>query len=187
MLDLQKIVLGGHSVGGTVALVNANPGYFPQVAAAFSYASHNAGFVAHGYKPGTIKPLFSELPLLLLGGTCDGVISKSSDRYGITKEDAKELITRTYNEAISGGRNDTYLVFFEGANHFCIADPLDLTTARPFLDLPASQPIDEIRFLLAETIGLFIDAHVRHQSTALKAFSHLLNVPNPLIAFFKCK
>ena len=43
-----------------------------------------------------------------------------------------------------------------------IAYPFDSATGRPFLDYPATQPEDQLRNLLAEAIGLFIDAHVCH-------------------------
>jgi predicted dienelactone hydrolase len=39
-LDLGKIILGGHSAGGRIALENANPQFFSQVAGAFSYGAH---------------------------------------------------------------------------------------------------------------------------------------------------
>ena len=41
MLDLEKIILGGHSAGGRVAIESASPHFFPQVVAAFGYGVHN--------------------------------------------------------------------------------------------------------------------------------------------------
>lgn len=184
LLDLQKIILGGHSAGGRVALENANPRFFPQVAAAFGYGVHTAAPVMLGYEPGKILPL-PDVPMLLMGGTCDGVIANSSDRYGISTTDATTLTIRTFKEAISGRRNDTYLVLLEGANHFSIAYPQDPTTGSSFLDFPATQPEDQIRFLLVEVIALFIDAHVRHAPVAPQTLNQLLTA-NPLIALFKC-
>jgi dienelactone hydrolase len=187
LLDEQRVVLGGHSAGGRVAIENADPNFFPQVVAAFAYAAHTAAVVQLGYEPGKILPLPDACPLLLMGGTHDGVIASSSDRYGVTWEEATTPVSRTFQEALSGGRNDSYLVLLNGANHFSIAHPFDSTTGRPFLDLPATQPEDRIRDLLAEAIGLFIDAHVRHQSNALKSLQYLLATPNPLIASFEQK
>lgn len=40
---------------------------------------------------------------------------------------------------------------------------------------------------MAETIGLFIDAHVRSQEKALEALNQLLASQNPLIASFERK
>lgn len=187
MLDLQKIVLGGHSAGGRVALENADPRFYPQIAAAFGYGVHSAAPVMAGFAPDTILPLPSSLPLLIMGGTCDGVIANSSYRYGMPPGNPTRSVVRTFHEAIAGGRNDTYLVLLEGANHFTITDSLDSTTGTAFLDLPATQPEDQLRSLLAETIGLFIDAHVRHQPEASQAFEPLLNNDNPLVAAFERK
>ena len=187
MLNLQQIILGGHSGGGRVALENADPRFYPQVAAAFSYGGHSAAPTMLGFEPGTILPLSGARPLLLMGGTCDGVIAASSDRYGMPLGDATSSIVRTFKEAFAGGRNDTYVALLEGANHFSIAYPLDTTTASSFLDLPATQPEDKIRSLLVETIGLFIDAFVRQKQEALPALNQLLSSANPLVAYFETK
>lgn len=187
LLDLNRVILGGHSAGGTVAIENANPQFFPQVVAAFAYAAHTAATVQLGYPPSTILPLSDTLPLLLIGGTCDGVIANSSHRYGVTWEHPTTPIRRTFQEAIAGGRKDSYLLLLEGANHFSIADPNDPTTARPSLDFPATQPAAELRHLMAEAIGLFIQAHVQHQPTALAALHQRLASKHPAIAAFECK
>jgi dienelactone hydrolase len=186
LLDLNHIVLGGHSAGGRVAIESANPQFFPQVAAAFAYGAHTAAIVQLGYAPSTILSLPDALPLLLIGGTCDGVIANSSDRYGVTWEQATTPVQRTFEEAIAGGRNDSYLLLLEGANHFSIADPFDFTTGRPFLDFPATQPEAQLRDLMAEAIGLFIDAHVRAQTPALETLNQLSS-NHSLITSFNCK
>jgi pimeloyl-ACP methyl ester carboxylesterase len=186
LLDLDHIVLGGHSAGGRVAIESANPQFFPQVAAAFAYGAHTAAIVQLGYAPSTILSLPNALPLLLIGGTCDGVIANSSDRYGVTWEHPTTPVRRTFEEAIAGGRNDSYLLLLEGANHFSIANPFDSTTGRPFLDFPATRPEAQLRDLMAEAIGLFIDAHVRSQAPALQTLNQLLS-NNSLVASFKCK
>lgn len=185
LLDLQKIILGGHSAGGRVAIESANPRFFSQVVASFGYGVHTMAPVAVGYEAGTILPLPDALPLLLMGGTCDGVIANSSNRYGIAPGDATTSTVRTFNEAIQGGRNDSYLMIVEGANHLSIAYPPDPTTATGFLDFPATQPEDQIRSLIARTIGLFVDAHVRHQSSASMILEQLLETANPLISSFE--
>ncbi len=187
MLNLQQIILGGHSAGGRVAIESANPQFFPQVVAAFAYGAHTMGGVNFGYKPGTILPLPDLTPLLLMGGTCDGVIANSSHRYGITSTDATTSVIRTFSEAITGGRNDNYLVLIEGSNHFSIAEPFDSTTGQAFLDFPATQPENKIRNVIAEVIGLFIDAHVRQKTEASQAIAHLLEGNNPLIHLVKRK
>lgn len=187
MLDLQHIILGGHSAGGRVAIENADPQFFPQVVAAFSYGAHSAAVMQLGYDAGTILPLPDALPLMLIGGTCDGVIANNGTLYGVTWEDATIPVKRTFTEAIAGGRNDSYLLLLEGANHFSITHPKDDTTGTAWLDFPATQPEEEVRNMMAEAIGLFIDAHVRSQTTALETLNQLLESHQQGIASFERK
>lgn len=187
LLDLQHIVLGGHSAGGRVVIESANSRWFPQVVAAFAYGAHAAALTQLGYPPGSILPLPDCLPLLLIGGTCDGVIAHSSDRCGVTWEQPTTPIVRTFREAIAGGREDSYLLLLEGANHFSFTSPLDLTLGTSSLDFPATQPESQLRDFMAEAIALFIDAHVSHQAAALEALNQLLASSHPAIATFERK
>lgn len=184
-LALDKIILGGHSAGGTVALQNATARYFPQVAAAFSYAGHTMASTMLGFAPGTILPA-GERPILLAGGTQDGVIAASRGRYG-EHADMPDPLTRTFNEAIGGGRRVSYLVILNGANHFTLVHPIDETTGRSFLDLPATQPEGDLRALFAELVGLFIEAHVKKSAEAIRAFEQKTQAPHPLIATLRRK
>ena len=188
LLDLQQIILGGHSAGGRVAIETANPRFFPQIQAAFAYGAHTAAGSQLGYPSGTILPLSDTLPLLLIGGTCDGVIANHGHFYGVDWEFPITPVQRTFREAITGGREDSYLLLLEGANHFAIATPSDPTLGTTSLDYPATQPLDQLRNLMAETITLFIEAHVSHQSTALNNLNQYLDTNNnPLIAAFERK
>lgn len=187
LLDLNGVVLGGHSAGGRIAIESADPQFFPSVVAAFSYGAHTAAITQLGYVAGTILPLPDSLPLLLIGGTRDGVIANSSHCYGVTWEEATTPVKRTFQEAIVGGRGDSYLLLLEGANHFSIADPFDFTTGKPFLDFPATQPEEQLRDLMAEAIGKFIDAHVRYEAAKSESLDQLLVPNNPSIALFEHK
>ncbi|MEH1832942.1 MAG: dienelactone hydrolase [Nostoc sp.] len=187
MLDLQRIILGGHSAGGRVSIENADPQFFPEVAASFAYGSSSRGLLMMGYEPGTILALPDSLPLLLMGGTRDGFMVNSSELYGVSPGDATTPVIRTFQEAITGGRNDTYLVILEGANHYSIVDEPDSTTVRPSLDLEATQSQENLRLVMSEIIGLFIDTHVRHKPEASQLLEQLLNTANPLIKSFERK
>ena len=188
LLDLQTIVLGGHSAGGRVALENANPQFFEGVAAAFSYGGHTAAPIQVGYEPNTILSLPSSVPTLLMGGTRDGVIANNSRMYGIDAwESAATPVIRTFREAISREQGDSYLVLLEGANHFSFVDPLDSTLEVAALDYPASQPQAEIRSIAGSIIGLFIDLHVRQESKADSELEKLLEDNRSLIASFERK
>lgn len=186
-LDLQNIILGGHSEGGRVAIENATPKFFPQVVASFAYGSHTAGATMLGYEPNTILPLADTRPRLLIGGTCDGVIANSSHHFGLTTQDPITPVTRTFQEAITGGQDNSYLLILAGANHYSIADTVDSTLAAPFKDFPATQPQENFRSLLATTINLFIDAHVRQQPEAFPKLEQLLTDAHPLIQSFERK
>lgn len=185
LLDLQRIIIGGHSAGGRAAVESASAEFFPQVAGAFGYGVHTAAVTQLGYQPGTILPLPDNLPLLLMGGTRDGVIAQSSFRYGVEWETPTTPIERTFYEAIAGGRNDSYLLLIDGANHFSIAHPFDETTGRPFLDFSPTQPAEQMRELMAEAIGLFIEGQVSQNSEALDNLQKLAN--RAMVTAFKRK
>lgn len=187
MLDLQRIILGGHSAGGIVSIENADPRFFPGVAASFAYGATSRGLLRMGYEPGTILALPDSLPMLLMGGTRDGFMVKSSELYGVSPGDATTPVIRTFQEAITGGRNDTYLVILEGANHFSIVDEPDSTIVKSSLDLKATQSQENLRLLMSKIISLFIDTYVRHQPEASQLLEQLLNTANPLIKSFERK
>ncbi|MFB2892051.1 alpha/beta hydrolase family protein [Aerosakkonemataceae cyanobacterium BLCC-F50] len=187
MLNLQQVILGGHSAGGRVALENAKPEFFPQVAASFAYAAHSAAPIMLGFPADTFLPLPSALPMLLIGGTCDGVITNSRHIYGIKEDSPTRSLIRTFREAITANRNDAYLIIIEGANHYSIVYPQDPTTDRAFLDFLTTQPQENIRSLIEESISLFIDAHVSQQPKALAALDKMKNELHPLIASFERK
>lgn len=155
-LDLKSVILGGHSAGGTMALQNANPRFFLGVKGAFSYAGHTMASTMLGFPPGTILPVGADVPLLIAGGTRDGVIAASAVRYqqeGVARHDP---ITRTFEEGVSGARGDRWLWMLEGANHFTLAHPADDTAGRAFLDLPATLDEAAARADLARVIGDFV-------------------------------
>jgi dienelactone hydrolase len=154
-LDLDNVILGGHSAGGSVALTNAE--HFPNVKAAFGYGSHTQGSTMLGFAPNSVLPICADKPMLLLGGDNDGVITWSARRYGKTDEDSTVSLKQTFERAISGNRGDRFLIIFHGANHFTFANPQDLSTGRPFLDFPAAANESEIREIMAEIIVEFIE------------------------------
>jgi len=181
-LDLQRVILGGHSAGGRVAIESASQAYFPQLAGAFSYAAHTAVGTNLGYEAGTILPLPDSLPVMLLGGTCDGVIANSSHRYDTVWEDATTPIRRTFTEGLTGGRGDSYLMIIEGANHFSVTYPHDSTTARAFLDFPATRSETEIRSLMVTLIGSFLEGHILQNQDALTTIKTNLKSSSSLLS-----
>jgi len=157
-LDLSSIIIGGHSAGGTMALLNANHDWFSGIRGAFAYAAHTGGNVSLGWEEDSIMPLSKDVPLLIMGGTRDGVIANSAFRYGEAEQGSPtERIERTFSEGVQGKRGDRHLVLIEGANHFAMAWPKDHSTGRPFLDQKTQGSNKKIRKYLARLIVTFCD------------------------------
>jgi dienelactone hydrolase len=153
-LDLNHIILGGHSAGGTVALQNG--AHFEQVKAIFTYAGHTMASTMLGFAPGTVLKIASKRTLLMRGDR-DGVITASRIRYG-TDEQNPDPVEKTFDEAYQASAgSEAYDVLIEGANHFAISHPLDETTGRFFLDKEMTRPADEIRNQIAELVLAFLE------------------------------
>jgi hypothetical protein len=135
-LDLTCIALGGHSAGGTTALVNANPAWFKGVSAAFAYGAHTAAATMLGHPQGTMNAVCPDIPVLIMGGDRDGVIAQSAARYGDPPGDALGRVIATFDQALSRNQGDCVLAIVAGANHFSIIAPQDHATGRGFLDRP---------------------------------------------------
>ncbi len=133
-IDLTKIVLGGHSAGGTVALLNANPDWFPGVKGAFAYGAHTAAATMLGHPKGKMNAIDETTPVLIIGGEEDGVIAESAGRYGDPVGDATTRVIATFEQAVSRTKGDSVLAIIKGANHFSIVHPEDSATGRTFLD-----------------------------------------------------
>jgi hypothetical protein len=177
LLDLDRILLGGHSAGGSVALMNARPDWFPGLRAVFAYGAHSKASTMLGYPADALLPLADALPLLILGGSEDGVIAASAFRYGADGTQAADPsgpVARTFHEGISRNADDCYLAIVRGANHFALAWSADTATGRPFLDWPLTRPADAIRETLAALIAAFARAHVADAPGAVQELRTLL-------------
>lgn len=186
-LDLSKVVLGGHSAGGTTALECVNRAYDDRLVAAFSYAAHTKAAAMMGYPPGTFLPLTAEHPLLLMGGTDDQVIAASRQRYQDNGSSDVDPIVETFDNAISGSRGDRYLLMVAGGTHGTFVHPPDPTCGRFFLepDIEASQ--EPQRALIAATISLFLDAHVAGRPQAAAKLKRMLDSPGHCVALMRAR
>lgn len=160
LLDLDRVVLGGHSAGGTMVLQNARRSLFPSVVAGFAYAAHTLASTSLGWETDDPLAVDGETPILLIGGTRDGVMARSADRYGRAGHD-RDPVRRTFEDAIPGGSGHAYLGIIEGANHQTFVHPHDATVARGFLDMDATVDEDQARELIASTIIAFLGRHAR--------------------------
>lgn len=178
MLALGSVAVGGHSAGGSAAFQATDHRYYPSVAAAFTYGSHNVLSTMMGFTANHVGRVAADCPIMLLGGTEDGVIAQSASRYGNAEGHAVDPIVRTFDEAIQGGRGDAYVVMLEGANHLTITHPHDPTSARGFLDKPEREP-DEARAIMARLIGLFLEAHLRRDEGSKRELDALFEESPP--------
>jgi len=158
-LDVSNIVLAGHSAGGSVAMYNANPEWFSEVRGAIAFAAHAGASTALGFPENTVLPLPGAVPIMLIGGTRDGVIESSAHRYGTDGKAAPDRLQQTFDEGFGSDRGDCYLIMVSGANHFSIAWPVDESSGRHFLDKSEQGDGESIRAFLTDIIeGFTFDA-----------------------------
>ena len=187
-LDLQRIVLGGHSAGGSMALLNANQEWFPSVCGAFAYAAHTAGNLQLGWEEGSFMPIADNLPLLMLGGSRDGVIAASSHRYRSGEHaSASSPIERSFREGVPGSGGGRQLLIVEGANHFSFVWPQDKSTGRPYLDRKAKGRGKKVRKHLGKAIVHFCRHACRGDADAAAALKRLCSPDHPLTAMAEHK
>ena len=182
ILDLGKVVLGGHSAGGSTALLNARPDWFEGVCAVFSYGAHAGAATALGYPEDAMFELPSSLPTLVMGGTRDGCIANSAARYGEGETSATDRVERTFDEALDADRGDCYLAIIDGANHFSMAWPEDTSTGRPFIDLPTTRADEDLRQFLSALICQFTTAVTKDDSQAREQLESALLHPHPMVS-----
>jgi dienelactone hydrolase len=177
LLDLEHLVLGGHSAGGSVALLNARRDWLPGLCATFAYGAHAGAASILGYPPASQFPLPAEVPTLMLGGDCDGCIANSLHRYGLQEGalSAAAMVERSFAEALDSARGDCHLGILAGANHFALAYPEDSCTGRPFIDEPARRPGRYLRRHLLVAISRFLRAYTRRDARALAALQRQLD------------
>jgi pimeloyl-ACP methyl ester carboxylesterase len=177
-VDIGRIILAGHSGGGSAALYNANPDWFPGVRGAFAYGAHAGASTALGFEDNTILPLPATVPMLLAAGTRDGVIASSAHRYGGKGDRVQE----TFERGFGRDEGDSYLVEVAGGNHFSIAWPVDESTGRHFLDEPEEGDPRAIREFLSQLLMAFIKDTLGEGTARVGGLRD-----HPLAATFRCR
>ena len=162
-VDLNRVVVGGHSAGGTAALHDSDPGWVPGLQAVFAYAAHTMTATALGHDEATVVAVPAKVPVLLLSGADDGVIAASRDRYR-TDDGDHDPVGQTFEEAIARQQGDSWLVELAGAGHFAICDPVDTTSGRSFLESDAAYAGSAVRTLLADLVAAFTAASLGRPS-----------------------
>jgi dienelactone hydrolase len=178
LLDLDRVALGGHSGGGTVVLQSATPAWFPGVRAVFTYGAHAMASTVLGWPVGQVLDLDDDVAVLLMTGEHDGVMAASAVRYGEEAQtDRVDPVERTYDRSFTGGRGDVHHLVFRGANHFTVAHPLDPTSARAFLDEPATGDEDLARAAIVDALTLFLDGALRGDDAGHKTLQTWTDAP----------
>ena len=168
LVDLARVVVGGHSAGGTVALHNSDPRWVPGLQAVFCYAAHTMVATSLGHGEAAVVAVPGEVPVMMLSGADDGVIAASRDRYR-GEEGWHDPVRRTFEEAIDRRQGDSWLVELADAGHFAIGWPVDTTSGRSFLDPDPTNTDPLIRELLSDLISAFIAASLgRPPATSLE-------------------
>jgi dienelactone hydrolase len=172
-LDTANVSLIGHSAGGAAVLQNTRHQYFPWIRSAVTYAGHSLGSVMLGWPEGSVTPVHADCPILMIGGTADGVIAASASRYGEDAATRSDPLRRTF-AAITGPRSaDARLVIIDGATHFAISHPIDPTCARSFLDEVPVVDLDAVRSFISELIITFLDSTIRNTAPAAERLERL--------------
>lgn len=177
--DLERVALFGHSAGGTVALQSAGPAWFPEVRAVVTYGAHTMASQQLGWDPGTLLPVPVDAPVLMVGGTADGVVAASAIRYGEQAgAETHDPLARTWAEAIPV-TTEAWLVRLAGAGHLLPVVPEDPSSARGFLEEPTEVDDVHLRTVLAELVVTFLAATLTPSPTRKAALERLADHPRP--------
>lgn len=179
-LDLERLAFGGHSAGGTLALLNANRDWFPALRAVFAYGAHTGGSTALGWPEETLLPISNGVPLLMIGGEQDGCIANSAHRYESNSASATARIEQTFDMAVPDNGGDNVLLLLRDANHFSVCTPADETCGRGFIDLPVET--DDARNVAGQAVRLFLRGFLCDDPAALGAYREMQGVDHNMIS-----
>lgn len=182
LLDLDNVGVFGHSAGGTVALQSARTEWFPQVRAVATYGAHTMASQQLGHAPGTLLPAPIDAPVLLVGGTADGIVAASAIRYGTEAgSPGHDPIERTWTEALPAS-TEAWLVRIADAGHMLPAALDDPTSARGFLEDPPAADQARLRSVLVDLVTLFFSTHLCADPDAAVQLDHWHDQPRHDIA-----
>src|SRR4051794_17861041 len=180
LLDLDRIGLFGHSAGGTVALQSVHPDWFPQIRAVATYGAHTMASEQLGFAPRTVLHSPARVPVLLIAGTEDGVVSASRIRYsgGDLDDQAHDPIRRTWLEAIAE-ETPAFLAHLSGAGHMLPVSLEDPSSAGGFLEPPLAADQTSLRCALSDLLCTFFKAALGNPSDPAPDLTPWVDQPRP--------
>jgi hypothetical protein len=149
-LDLSRLVLGGHSAGGTMALLCSSWLEAP----AFSYGGHTRTQVPQGFGADHYLPQGDGPPLLLLGGLEDG-IGDAIARQHTGAAPPGHPMALTAARAVPPSRR-CWTVLLSGANHYSFCEGYDGTSGRGYLEAEASGDDEAVRDRFGALVVAFV-------------------------------
>lgn len=185
-LDLDRIVVGGHSLGGVFALFASNKKIIPAIKGVFTYGSQTAAGPGQELPPATILPIPGLTPLLLLAGTRDGIVQSSGPNYGTEWKNATEPVRRTFFEALKPNRQACYIEV-RGSSHMEIVDPEDHSLTLASVDFKPILPKKYFEFILSNVVSVFIQNSVDDKMTTKEDYYSSLPWPNFAVRDIMCK
>lgn len=127
----ERLALVGHSAGGRTALYLSQHDEL-DLRAVVGLGTH-AAIVGDDGTP-TFPVLRPRCPVLLISGGSDGVIARSSGRYGHTGSGEWNPTRETFEQSLPESGGSHQLVELPMATHFTFVDPGDPATGRAFLE-----------------------------------------------------
>ncbi|MDJ0878814.1 MAG: hypothetical protein QNI86_09395 [Halieaceae bacterium] len=181
-LNLSCVVLGGHGLGGRMALLNANRDWFPTVCGAFAYGGHALADPEQGWSKRDVLPLETDMSLLLIGGTSDGVMETETAYIAGKEASPTWAVQHSFNRGIQGKRGDRHLVLVEGASHYNFAAPRDPSTGKEFMDRRTRGHGKDVRKYLAQLLVTFCDQTCRGDPMTTADLKALCDSSHPMVA-----
>ncbi|MCX8043459.1 MAG: hypothetical protein N3B18_04960 [Desulfobacterota bacterium] len=181
LVDTNKIIFAGHSMGGFIALMCSNTtiqkpprpaggSFTNHVSGCFVYAVHTFGSGGTGY-PSPIN-----VPLLMMGGEKDGV---AAGKIGNENKTGYERIRYTFDNYVPpSSDNSRYMLGIKGANHLSIATKPDPMVDRSFLDEKDGIISTYLAHqVMKEKITAFLQYYIKGETDALPVLTNSATDP----------